>query len=353
MRFLSRILIAAAVLVASLSGQALRDAAKVRGILVGAATDPSHFMESNYTATLSREFSQVEAENAMKFGPIHPGPTTYNFGPADAIVAFAQANQMAIRGHNLVWYNQLPSWLTNGTYTPDQLSSILQDHINTVVGRYAGHVYAWDVVNEAFNDNGTLRSYLWSDTPGIGLSGTGYIEQAFRWARAADPNALLFYNDYNGEGINAKSNAIYKMAEDFKARGVPLDGIGLQMHFTTSIGSLTGIEANMKRIAELGLQVHITELDVRLPVDSSGNASATDLMRQAQIYHDVVALCLRTPHCTSIQTWGFTDKYSWIPGTFAGQGAGLEFDMSYQPKPAYNAMRSTFLQVIPTGFQRR
>ncbi len=338
---------------APLLSQALRDAASERGVRVGSATDPSHFNEAAYTATLSREFSQVEPENAMKFGPIHPGPTTYNFAPADQIVAFAQANQMAVRGHTLVWYNQLPSWVTSGTHTPDQLSSILQDHINAVMGHYAGQVYAWDVVNEAFNDNGTLRSYVWSDSPGIGLSGTGYIEQALRWAHAADPNALLFYNDYNAEGLNAKSDAIYKMAQDFKARGVPLDGIGMQMHFTTNIPSYSSIEANMKRIAALGLQVQVTEFDVRLPVDSSGNASSADLIRQAQIYHDVVTLCLRTRACTAIQSWGFTDKYSWIPSTFQGQGAGLEFDANYQPKPAYNAMRSSFLQVVPPGFQRR
>jgi len=349
----ARISIAVIVFCAPLLSQPLRQIAEVRGIRVGTATDPSYFSDGLYKPTLAREFSQVEPENAMKFGPIHPGPMTYSFGTADAIVAFAESNNMAVRGHTLVWYNQLPSWVTTGNYTPDQLSSILQDHINTVVGRYAGQVYAWDVVNEAFNDDGTLRSYVWSDSPGIGLTGTGYIEQALRWTHEADPKALLFYNDYNGEGVNAKSNAIYKMAQDFKARGVPLDGIGLQMHFTTSIPTITSLEANMKRISELGLQVQITEFDVRLPVDSSGNASAADLARQAQIYHDVVALCLRTPHCTAIQTWGFTDKHSWIPSTFQGQGAGLEFDANYQPKPAYNAMQSTLLEVIPRNFQRR
>src|SRR6202030_256025 len=137
--------------------------------------------------------------------------------------AFARAHNMAVRGHTLVWYNQNPSWLTGGNFTPDQLASQLHDHIAAVVGHYAGQVYAWDVVNEAFNDNGTMRSTIWSDTPGIGLPGTAYIEQAFRWAHAADPRALLFYNDYNGETVNSKSDAIYRMAQDFKARGVPID----------------------------------------------------------------------------------------------------------------------------------
>jgi uncharacterized protein (TIGR03437 family) len=256
---------------------------------------------------------------------------------------------MATRGHNLVWYNQLPNWLTGGNNTPAQLSAILQDHINTVVGRYAGQLYAWDVVNEAFNGDGTLRSFLWYDSPGIGVSGTGYIEQAFRWAHAADPKALLFYNDYSAETINTKSDAIYGMAQDFKARGVPLDGIGLQMHFTTSTGSLASMDANIKRITDLGLQVQITELDVRLPVNSSGVATAALLATEAQIYHDIVAMCLKYPLCTAVQTWGFTDKYSWIPGTYPGFGAALEFDASYQPKPDYSSMQNALESSAPVA----
>lgn len=328
------------------SAQPLRQLADQRGIRFGAAADPSRFSETAYAATLSREFNQVEPENAMKFGPIHPAPATYSFAAADQVTAFARDNKMALRGHVLVWHQQVPSWVTGGN-TPAQLSAILQEHINTVAGRYAGQVYAWDVVNEAFNDNGSMRSTVWYNTPGIGLAGTGYIEQAFRWARAADPKALLFYNDYSAELSNAKADAIFKMAQDFKTRGVPIDGIGWQMHLTTNIGSLASMEANMKRITDLGLQVQITELDVRLPVDASGAASATSLATQAQIYRDVVALCLKFPLCTLIQTWGFTDKYSWVPRTFAGTGAALPFDAAYQPKPAYNSIVSAMQESAP------
>jgi endo-1,4-beta-xylanase len=336
-----------------LPAQSLRELADQRGIRIGAAVDPAHFNEPDYSDTLAREFNQAEPENAMKFGPIHPGPVTYNFGPADAIVAFAQAHGMAVRGHNLVWYNQLPAWLTNGNNTPAQLASILEDHIHTVAGRYAGQLYAWDVVNEAFNSDGTLRSYLWYDSPGIGQQGTGYIEQAFRWAHAADPKAQLFYNDFGAETINTKSDAIFRMAQDFKSRGVPLDGIGLQMHFTTNPGSLASMDANIKRITDLGLQVQITELDVRLPVNPAGVATAASLATEAQIYRDIVTLCLKYARCTAVQTWGFTDKYSWIPGTYPGFGAALEFDAGYQPKPAYtsvqNALQASPPVVSPAG----
>jgi endo-1,4-beta-xylanase len=323
---------------AALAAQPLRQLAEQRGIRIGAAADPARFAEPLYAATLAREFNAVEPENAMKFVRIHPAPGGYNFGPADQVAAFARDHRMALRGHVLVWHRQLPSWLTSGSHTPAQLSAILQAHIQTVVGRYAGQVYAWDVVNEAFNDDGTMRRTIWYHAPGLGLPGTGYVEQAFRWARAADRNALLFYNDYNAEQTNAKSDAIYRMARDFQSRGVPLDGIGLQMHLTAKPGSIAGMEANIKRLTGLGLQVQITELDVRLPVDGAGAATPASLAAQAQIYRDVVALCLKYPLCTLIQTWGFTDKYSWIPSNFPGTGAALPFDANYLPKPAYAAM---------------
>ena len=340
-------LLAAASGASIVSAQSLRQLADERGIRVGAAAAPAYFGEAQYGATLAREFNQLEPENAMKFGPIHPGPATYNFDPADTLVNFAKTNNMAVRGHTLVWHNQLPAWLSGGGYTPSQLFSILQDHIRTVVGHYAGQVYAWDVTNEAFNDDGTIRSTLWSDSPGIGLAGTAYIEQALRWAHDADPKALLFYNDYGAELTNAKSDAIYAMVQDFRSRGVPIDGVGLQMHLTTKTGSLGSIESNFRRLTSLGIQVQITELDVRIPVDSSGNAGGPDLATQAQIYHDIVALCLKFSRCTALQTWGFTDKYSWIPGNFPGTGAGLEFDADYQPKPAYNSMAATLKSAPP------
>jgi len=329
-----------------ISAQPLRDLAAQRNLRIGAAVDPSHFSEAAYTDTLAREFNQVTAENAMKFDATQPAQTTFSFTQADSIVSFARANNMAVRGHTLVWYNQVPRWVTTGNFTAQQLSDILQNHIKTEVGHFEGQVYAWDVVNEAFNGDGTLRSEIWYDTPGIGLTGTGYIEQAFRWAREADPKALLFYNDFSAEGVNAKADAIYNMVKDFKTRGVPIDGVGLQMHWTTATASISSMRANIQRLTDLGVQVQITELDVRLPVDSSGNATSANLTTQAQIYGNMVALCLEFPACTAVQTWGFTDKYSWVPGTFPGNGAALEFDATYQPKSAYTAMQ-TALQSSP------
>lgn len=334
-----RLLLVCALLLLPLQAQTLRDLAERRGIRIGSAAAPAHLTEQSYAETLAREFNQVEPENAAKFGPIHPALATYNFAALDAIVAFAQAHKMAVRGHTLVWHNQNPAWLTGGHYTPGQLSDILHEHIRNVVQHCAGAIYAWDVVNEAFNSDGSLRHTIWSDSPGIGLAGTGYIEQALRWAHESDPKALLFYNDFGAEAMNAKSDAIYKMAAAFRQRGVPIDGIGMQMHFTTSPPPMDSVEANMKRIAALGLKIHITELDVRVPL-VAGAASDSALHEQARIYGEVVALCLRIPACSAIQTWGFTDKYSWIPRQYPGMGAALEFDAGYQPKAAYRAIEA-------------
>jgi endo-1,4-beta-xylanase len=296
----------------------------------------------------------VEPENNMKWATIHPAQTTYNFGPGDELVAFAQAHQMQIRGHNLCWEVYNPTWVNTlaMTATPATMSAVLQDHINTVVTHYAGKVFAWDVVNEAVSDTqgatGTaMKDSIWYNQPGIGLTGTGYVEQALRWARAADPNALLFYNDYNIEDSGAKFNAVYAMVQDFVTRGVPINGVGIQMHIdTTGYPSTAGLTKNIQMLTALGLQVHITEMDVRIPVDSSGNATAANLQAQAATYQRILTICLQNPGCTAFQTWGFTDKHSWIPGSYPGFGDALPFDVNYQPKPAFNSIIST-LQTVP------
>jgi endo-1,4-beta-xylanase len=211
------------------------------------------------------------------------------------------------------------------------------------MGHFSGQVFAWDVVNEAFEADGDIEPSIWYDSPGIGLKGKGtaYIEQAFIWARAADPKAKLFYNDYDAEGVNKKSDAIYEMLKDFKKRRIPIDGVGLQMHINDyKSHDLSSLAANIKRLAALGLDVHITEMDVALPVDSEGRLlDQGELQRQAEIYRHVMATCLQVRRCTAFQTWGFTDKYSWIPGFTKGQkGVALPFSKSYERKPAYEAL---------------
>jgi endo-1,4-beta-xylanase len=329
--------------------QTLREAAAKSGILVGTAVRPEQLTEPGYAATLAREFNMLEPENALKWESIHPGPDTFDFAAGDRLVDFAIAHQMKVRGHTLVWHQQNPPWLTKEQRTPEQLAHILEQHIKTVVGHYRGKVFAWDVVNEAFDEGkneGKLRSTLWREQPGIGLANRGYsyIEQCFRWAHAADPDALLFYNEAGAEAMNRKSDAIYAMVKDFRTRSVPIDGVGLQMHIFNLHPDVGSISANIARLTALGVQVHITELDVALPVDADGNAQNADLQAQANVYHEIASACLSHKGCSAIQTWGFTDKYSWI-GWFSKhtKGAALLFGREYQVKPSYEAFRTTLL----------
>jgi endo-1,4-beta-xylanase len=277
----------------------------------------------------------------MKWWVLRPDQATYDFHQGDEVVRFAQAHQMRVRGHCLVWGRYNPDWLTQGHFTSEQLSHLLHEHITLVMKHYAGQVFAWDVVNEALDENGNVRDSLWYNQPGIGLSGQGtaYIEQVFRWAHEADPRALLFYNEAEGEGLNGKSDVIYAMVKDFKRRSVPIDGVGLQLHVPALDADVPAIAANIARLAALGVQVHITELDVSLPVNSSGQPRPEDLTRQAEVYRGIVRACLNSVGCTAIQTWGFTDKYSWIGSHSHGaRGHALPFDRAYEPKPAYRAV---------------
>ena len=321
------------------SAQSLRQAAESSGVLIGTAVRPYLFSDSAYTTSLAREFNMVEPEDAMKWLALRPSADAFDFRDGDAVVRFAQAHNMKVRGHCLVWDHDNPAWLAQGHFIPAQMSMLLQEHISKVMKHYAGQVFAWDVINEALDENGHLRDSPWYNQPGIGLAdkGSAYIEQVFRWAREADPHALLFYNDNGGEGSGIKSDAVYALLREFKQRGVPIDGIGLQMHISTLDLDTTAIAANIARLTALGLQVHITELDVSLPLNGS-EVQKDDLARQANVYRGIVRACLQSAGCTAIQTWGFTDKYSWIGSHSHGtRGAALPFDRAYKPKPAYDA----------------
>ncbi len=325
-------------------GPPLREAARGCGLLIGTAVRPAQLSEAAYASTLAREFNMVGPEDALKWEVVHPERASFDFSQADQIVDFAIRHDMKVRGHTLVWHRQNPKWLTEGKYTSGELAEILERHIKTVVGHYRGKIFAWDVVNEAFDElrPGTLRSTIWRDQPGIGMAGNGnsYIERCFHWAHEADPQALLFYNEAEAETVNPKSDAIYAMVRDFRQRGVPIDGVGFQMHIANLHADVASISANIERFTVLGLQVHITEMDVAVPVDADGNARAEDLQRQADIYRQIAADCLSHRGCTAIQTWGFTDKYSWIGShSKQKQGAALLFDRTYQAKPAYAVLR--------------
>jgi endo-1,4-beta-xylanase len=318
----------------------LRAPADARGFYIGAAVDMSPFRnDPNYLNILRQQFNIIVAENAFKMDAVRPSRTAFNFTDTDALVSFAQANNMKLRGHTLVWHNQIPGWLTSGNFTRDQVIDIMREHIQTFVGRYRGTVLAWDVVNEAIDDSsGQLRNSFW-----LQRIGPEYISLAFQFAREADPQAKLYYNDYSIEGLGTKSNAVFNLVSNLKNQGVPIDGVGWQMHQINGFRINADNRTNARRLASLGLEISLTEMDVRISLPTASD----ELQQQALAYSDSINFCLTEPNCKALVTWGFTDRYSWIPGTFSGFGDALIYNSNYQPKPAYTAL----LNVLQQGQQ--
>ncbi|HYR25321.1 MAG TPA: endo-1,4-beta-xylanase, partial [Aquabacterium sp.] len=287
--------------------------------------------DTAYARLLAREFDLVTPENAMKFSVVQPERGRFDFTQADALVEFAEAHGMQVNGHVLVWDQQLPDWLTQGHFSPDELRAILHEHIQTLVTRYRGRMAAWDVAAEAVGEDGKPRETFWSR--GIGPD---YLALAFRWAHEADPQARLRYNDYGGEGAGAKADGIYTLVSDLRRQQVPIDAVGLQMHVgLKDAPRAEDVRINMKRLAALGLATDITEMDVMLSLPPSQAA----LRAQAVIYRDMLKTCLAVQQCRSFSTWGTTDRYSWIPEYFPGQGAALLFDADGRAKAAYYSVR--------------
>ena len=301
----------------------LKAAAADRGKLVGTAVQTSFLGNPQYSTVVDREFNYLTAEYQMKWDILEPASGANVFSPGDAIVQYALSRRMQVKGHALIWHGATPSWVNS--LPPAEFRTAFARHIRTVAAHYRGRVHAWDVVNEAIADSGSsLR-----DTVFLQKLGDAYIADAFRLAREADPGALLFYNDYGGEGMNAKSDRIYTLLRDLLANGVPIDGIGLQMHISAnSRPSDANIAANMRRLASLGLVVHISEMDVR--INNAPGSDQTRMEIQRTTYRDVVRVCMMEPRCEAITFWGFTDAHTWISGD-----RPLLFDAQYAPKPAY------------------
>jgi endo-1,4-beta-xylanase len=349
---LARLLAAALLAAVAASAQTnptLRTLAHTRGIVVGAAvTFPSGNSAENrpeYERVLKSEFNGMVAENAMKHQNLTSGGrNVYNWGPADAIAEFAAANNMKLRGHTLVWHSQTATWfnnLTGAQASRDTTLKIMKDHIDSVAGRYKGKIYEWDVVNEAIGQNGAPSPNYRSEAASRWynrVGGIDYIDSAFVWAHKVDPAAKLFYNDFGGEfmndaNANSKSKNIYDLVKGLKERGAPIHGVGLQCHFNVGQIDTATMGANMRRIAALGLDISLTEIDIQIA--SSGTPTTTQLETQKENYKAVAALCLSVPRCKSFFVWGLNDNQSWrrpqastAPLLFTGTS-------TITPKPAY------------------
>ncbi|KAI5120198.1 hypothetical protein M0805_006304 [Coniferiporia weirii] len=304
-------------------------------LYLGSATDNPELTDTAYVAILSdnKQFGQITPGNAMKWDATEPTQGVFTFAAADQIVDLAQGNGQILRGHNCVWYNQLPNWVTADNFNATELTSIIETHCSTIVGNYAGEIatfrsYSWDIINEPFNDDGTWRSDVFYNT-----LGSSYVSIGLNSARPADPNAKLYINDYNIENTGAKATAMLDLVQSLKTAGVPIDGVGFQGHFIVGEVSTT-MQTVMEQMTALGVEVAITELDIRMTLPSTDAL----LEQQQKDYETVISQCSAVPGCIGITVWDYTDKYSWVPSTFSGQGAACPWDENLVKKPAYDGI---------------
>ena len=342
-------------------GQGLKD--KFRSaFLVGAAIAPKQFEEQDVAnaALVKREFNTISPENVLKWVVVHPQPNQYDFAPADKYVAFGERNGMFIIGHTLVWHSQVPAWVFKDDQgqplTRDALLARMKDHINTVVGRYKGRIKGWDVVNEALNEDGTLR-----ETPWMKIIGPDYLQKAFEYAHEADPAAELYYNDYNLD-YPAKRDGAVRLVKSLLDRGIPVHAIGSQEHLKLTTPTAIQVDSAIRAFAAIGVKVNVTELDIDLLPPATRNTGADVSMRAgpapnlnpytaglpdsmqvklARRYEDLFRVYLANKDAIDRVTfWGVADGDSWLNGwPVPGRTSyPLLFDRQLGKKPAYDAV---------------
>lgn len=315
--------------------------ARTGQVELGTAVGGPDFMgnpDPRYRETM-KQFDALTAENDMKMYYQRPSRAVFDFTVGDAMVAFAAANGQQVHGHTLIWCNDssTPGWVRNGSWTRTTLLAVMREHITTVLNHYRGRVATWDVVNEALADDGSLRNCVWSR-----VIGADWVEQAFRIADSVDPQARLFYNEVRADVPNPRYEALLAMARDFKARGVPLDGVGLQYHLSENQPAQAQMEEGIRRLGELGLEVHISELDV--PIWYLGPSTIPErLALQPEIYRRVANACQAQPACFRITTWGFTDRVTYR----CCNAKPLPFDEDYQPKGAWAVLQEVLRPAGP------
>ncbi len=300
------------------------------GINFGAAVTPGDILDPAKAKVLSENFNTLVAENNMKWEHIQYKKGKFNFSDMDLLVNFAVENGMKVRGHTFVWHNQNASYVSS-IKNDDELRAHLKDHITTIMERYKGKIFEYDVCNEIFEEDGSFRKSFWYKRFGEEI-----YEYAFTVAHEADPDAILILNDYNNENAgSAKSDAQYRFIKQMVEKGVPINGVGLQLHLQENLPfNKEAIRKNVQRYGELGLSVSFTEVDVRLKTPADEAAVA----HQAEIFNDLMDIVKTEPNCSTYVVWGISDATSWVPGTFAGYGDALLFDRDYKAKPVLNTL---------------
>lgn len=316
------------------SAQTLPALREASSFPVGVAFQASRIQTSAYNGIARTVFSSLTAEYEMKMRHLSAGPGVYTWDNADALVEFAISNDMQVHGHALVWHESTPSWVENFTGTDSAFEAEIRQYITDVVERYKDTVISWDVVNEAFENNtGLMRQSVFRRR-----MGPDYIARLFQYARDADPDVLLLYNDYATPWDGAKRAAMLSMVDDFQRRGIPIDGIGLQMHVTYEFPDIGAIKAVMDSVVARGLLVHVSELDVRV----NPNGDLTELTEarsqsQKERVNDIVTAFVSLPEERqfAITLWGLRDPDSWLIDFWGNPEWPLLYDEAFRPKPAY------------------
>lgn len=322
---------AACLTLASCGLSTMRSRADKAGVTFGLAVQAGDVLDPAVKKFIVSNFNLIVPENTLKWQHIRPTKTFWNWSDMDALVAFAEENKIAMKGHTFVWHQQNPPYVS-GLKTREEAVALLTDQITTIMTRYKGKIREYDVANEVLNEDGTLRDTVW-----LRAIGPDYLDIAFKAARAADPGAILVLNDYNNEYAGtAKADGFYELAKSLKERGVPLDAVGLQLHLMADFPlDAEALKKTIARFRELGMPVSFTEVDVRVKLPLTPEKEAA----QRAIYEGLLDIAKNESGAGTFVLWGYTDKKSWIPASFPGYGSAHPFDAKGEPKPLYDGMK--------------
>ena len=331
---------------ANAADETIRQLAKERGRFIGTILNSEWFndaIEPEFEEIHKTQFNVVVAENEMKFDATEPKEDEFNFEKGDKMVKYAQANGLRVRGHALAWHSQVANWVNNYKGQKEKLLAVLKNHITKVVGHWKGQIAEWDVVNEAINDDYNAD---WRSTNSVWYEGIGaeFLDSAFVWAHEADPDAELCYNDYSIEwGLRegSKASFVVEQVKRWKKNNIPITCVGTQTHIEIAHETTPqNVRALAKALAELGVTLNITELDIGFPKGSAGKLTDADYAKQGHLYRQFMDVFLEEPNMGEFVIWGLTDAHSWLDEQ-QGKTEGLLFDKQYKPKPAYDSVMAS------------
>ncbi len=320
----------------------LKDLAAGHNIKLGSRVVSERVNDRIYPGLITAQFDYFGIFAETHYDDLHPAPDVYDFKELDKLVGFAEEREKPVQMFHLLWGegNHLPGWLKNGNYSKEQINELNRDHITKVAGHYKGRVESWSVVNEAFTRDQHvygLRDWFADNLGG----GTQYIDDAYTWAREADPNAKLLLNDFNNEVENKVSNAMYNYMKDAKARGVPIDGLGMQMHINAANPpKKDDVIKNMQRFGEIGVPTYVTEFDINL--NSVKGSSEYNRRLEAQITYDMVRACIESKSCVSFTEFGTTDKNDYFKKLTGADSHSFLLDSRFRPKPSFHSFRQAW-----------